>query len=152
MKLISRAARLSGLILVIMAVGVCIGGAGAQEASLNSYLSQAKKLFDTGMENSQLSSETQRSTRMLRESIDKATDLINNYRENGLTNMPNFPNIPGLNMITRLPDKLLRAELSMLQDEIRMAQQMMQNPITATMNAPRDMASMLLRMAEQLEQ
>lgn len=37
----------------------------------------------------------------------------------------------------RLPDKLLRAELSMLQDEIRMAQQMMQNPITATMNAPK---------------
>lgn len=37
----------------------------------------------------------------------------------------------------RIPDKLLRAELSMLQDEIKMAQQMMENPITATMNAPR---------------
>lgn len=51
--------------------------------------------------------------------------------------MPNLPNLPGLNVLTRLPDKLLRAELSMLQDEIKMAQQMMQNPITATMNAPR---------------
>lgn len=51
--------------------------------------------------------------------------------------MPSFPNLPGLNLVMRLPDKLLRAELSMLQDEIRMAQQMMQNPITATMNAPR---------------
>lgn len=88
----------------------------------------------------------------------------------------------------RIPDKLLRAELSMLQDEIRMAQQMMENPLTATMNAPRgkflesflhlvqdqirepsqltrtqpsiltvnlnrlDLATMLSRMAEQLEQ
>lgn len=64
-------------------------------------------------------------------------DLINNYRQNGLSNLPNFPNLPGVNTLMRLPDKLLRAELSMLQDEIRMAQQMMQNPITATMNAPK---------------
>lgn len=51
--------------------------------------------------------------------------------------MPSMPNIPGLNLITRLPDKLLRAELSMLQDEIRMAEEMIQNPISATLNAPR---------------
>lgn len=51
--------------------------------------------------------------------------------------MPNLPNLPGLNILMRLPDKLLRAELSMLQDEIRMAQQMMQNPLSATMNAPK---------------
>lgn len=51
--------------------------------------------------------------------------------------MPNLPNLPGLNILMRLPDKLLRAELSMLQDEIRMAQSMMQNPLSATMNAPR---------------
>jgi len=51
--------------------------------------------------------------------------------------MPNLPNLPGLSTLTRVPDKLLRAELSMLQDEIRMAQDMMQNPISATMNAPK---------------
>lgn len=79
-------------------------------------------------------------------------DLINNYRQNGLSNLPSMPNLPGLNTIMRVPDKLLRAELSMLQDEIRMAQGMMSNPLSATMNAPRDLATMFSRMAEQLEQ
>lgn len=64
-------------------------------------------------------------------------DLINNYRQNGLSNLPQLPNLPGINTMMRLPDKILRAELSMLQDEIRMAQDMMQNPVSATLNAPR---------------
>lgn len=51
--------------------------------------------------------------------------------------MPPLPNLPGLNTLMRLPDKLLRAELSMLQDGIRMAQELRERPITATVNAPR---------------
>lgn len=51
--------------------------------------------------------------------------------------MPNLPNLPGLNFVMRWPDKLLRAELTMLQDVIRMSESMLKSPITATVNAPR---------------
>lgn len=78
-----------------------------------------------------------RAARMLRESIERTSGLIGEYQADGLANMPQLPNVPGLNSIMRLPDKLLRAELSMLQDGIRMAEEMRERPIIATVNTPR---------------
>lgn len=65
-------------------------------------------------------------------------ELITNYQNNGLPNAPTLPlNIPGFGSVMRTPDKVLRAELSMLQDLIRMAQKMTQNPISATIDVPK---------------
>lgn len=52
--------------------------------------------------------------------------------------MPTLPSsIPGVGSVMRTPDKLFRAELSMLQDLIKMSQKMIQNPVMATVEIPK---------------
>lgn len=117
------------------------GGGGG----LISYFTSARQLLSSGLDahsqaqayNGLMPNEDPRTAEMLRETIDKTTDLIETYRQDGLSNMPALPNLPGLSALVRLPDKLLRAELSMLQDGIRMAQEMRERPITATVNTPK---------------
>lgn len=117
----------------------------SNNGGLISYFTSARQLLSSGLEAHNqaqnyaglMPNEDPRTAEMLRETIDKTSDLINDYRQDGLSNMPPVPNLPGLSSLMRLPDKLLRAELSMLQDGIRMAQEMRERPITATMNTPR---------------
>lgn len=114
-------------------------------SGLSSYFNSARNLLTSGFDahnqaraySSLMPSEDPRTAQLLRDSIDKTSDLIHSYQSDGLTNMPPLPNVPGLGTLMRLPDKLLRAELSMLQDGIRMAQEMRERPLTATMNTPR---------------
>lgn len=83
-------------------------------------------------------SDESRKQLVLRDLISKASDLIENYQTNGLRNAPSLPiNIPGFGAVMKTPDKLLRAELSMLQDLIKMAQKMTQNPLSATVDLPK---------------
>lgn len=109
------------------------------------YLSSARNFLSAASEahknaktySSFLSNESPKAQQMLSDSIAQTTNLIESYRQEGLANMPPLPNLPGIGNVARLPDKLLRAELSMLQDLIRMAQETRERPITATVNAPR---------------
>ena len=129
-------------------------------AGLSSYLNSARQLLSSSLDaNNQANTyaalmpdEDPRTTRMMRDTVDRTSHLISNYQQEGLANLPPLQNVPGLSTIMRLPDKLLRAELSMLQDGIRMAEEMRERPITATMNTPRDLANMFLRMLNQLNQ
>lgn len=119
--------------------------AAAPETGLSAYLNSARQLLSSGEDareqvrtySSLMPNENPRTVQMLRDTIGKTSELINDYQHDGLANMPQLPNVPGLNTIMRLPDKLLRAELSMLQDGIRMAEEMRERPITATVNTPR---------------
>lgn len=123
---------------ILIATALCTE-VHAQDSSI---YGQARQLLEAGMSNPQalamvMPNEDPKLKSSLRDSIGKVTELINNYRQNGLSSMAQLPQLPGLQSVMRVPDKLLRAELSMLQDEIRMAQDMMQNPISATMNTPK---------------
>lgn len=117
----------------------------APEGGLSAYLDSVRQLLSTGVEahnsartySSLLPNENPRTAQMLRDTIDKTSHLIDNYQQDGLSNLPALPSVLGLNNLMRLPDKLLRAELSMLQDGIRMAEEMRERPIQATMNTPR---------------
>lgn len=119
--------------------------AAAPDSGLASYLNSARQLLSSGVDahnqartySSLMPSEDPRTAQMLRETIEKTSDLITDYQHEGLSNLPPLTNVPGLNTIMRLPDKFLRAELSMLQDGIRMAEDMRERPITATVNMPR---------------
>lgn len=127
---------------------------------LASYFNAARQLLSNGMEAHQqtrsysglMPNEDPHTAQMLRNTIEQTTHLINDYRHEGLSSMPPLPNLPGLSTLMRLPDKLLRAELSMLQDGIRMAQELRERPISATMNTPRELANMFLKMSQQFNQ
>lgn len=120
-----------------------VGGGG--RGGFSSYLNSARQLLSTSLDahnqarvySSIMPNEDPRTAQMLRETIDQTGDLIQSYQHDGLSNMPPIPNVPGLQTVMRLPDKLLRAELSMLQDGIRMAQEMRERPLMATINAPK---------------
>lgn len=117
----------------------------ADSNGLSSYFNSARNFLTTSLDahnqaraySSLMPNEDPRTAQMLRDTIDKTSNLIQTYQHEGLSNMPALPNVPGLNVLMRLPDKLLRAELSMLQDGIRMAQEMRERPLSATMNTPR---------------
>jgi hypothetical protein len=119
--------------------------APASSTGLSSYFNSARQLLSTSLDahnqaraySGLMPNEDPRTAQMLRDTIDQTSNLIQSYQHDGLSNMPPLPNVPGLHTVMRLPDKLLRAELSMLQDGIRMAQEMRERPLTATMNAPR---------------
>lgn len=119
--------------------------AASDDSGLISYFNSAKQLLNTGLDahhsartySSLMPNEDPRAAQMLRDTIDKTSHLIEDYQHDGLSNLPALPGVLGLNGLMRLPDKLLRAELSMLQDGIRMAEEMRQRPIQATMNTPR---------------
>jgi hypothetical protein len=124
------------------------GGSGDPEppsTGLTSYFNSARQLLSTSLDahnqaraySGLMPNEDPRTAQMLRETIDKTSNLIQSYQHEGLSTMPPLPNVPGLNTVMRIPDKLLRAELSMLQDGIRMAQEMRERPLLATVNAPR---------------
>jgi len=125
---------------------VAVPGGNNNDAGLMSYFTSARQLLNNGLEahssaqtySGLMPNEDPRTAEMLRQTIDQTSRLISSYRQDGLANMPPIAmNVPGLGALMRLPDKLLRAELSMLQDGIRMAQEMRERPITATMNTPR---------------
>ncbi|XP_055809515.1 uncharacterized protein LOC129879810 [Solanum dulcamara] len=137
-----------------------VDAASTDDAGLSSYFSSARQLLSTGLDahnsartySSLMPNENPRTEQMLRETIERTSDLIEDYQHEGLSNFPALPNAMGLGALTRLPDKLLRAEMSMLQGGIRMAEEMRERPIQATINVPQELSTMFMRMLHQLNQ
>lgn len=109
------------------------------------FFNMAKQFVSSSMEannqaqvyNSFMPNEDPRTAEILRESVDRTSHLISDYQHDGLANMPPFPNVPFLNVVTHGPDKIMRMELSALQDLIRMTEDMRDRPLTAIMNLPK---------------
>jgi hypothetical protein len=121
---------------------------GSSSTGLSSYFNSARQLLSTSLDahnqaraySGLMPNEDPRTTQMLRDIIDTTSNLIQSYQHDGLSNLPNLPNVPGLYTVMRLPDKVLRAELSVLQDGVRMARDMQAHPLTATINVPKGKA------------
>lgn len=73
-------------------------------------------------------------TNQVNDSFDDTIAKMEEYRQSMMSELGDITK--NLSNVTSIPDKLVRAELSMLQDEIKMAQEMLNNPLSATLNTP----------------